>query len=115
MLLDTGADETCFPAAFAALFGHDNKHPGVEVRKDAVRGIGGFSDAFIHSVRVSLIHPSKSTAKKPVLAWTAKAESAPFVEKLESPHGLVGMDLMREWREIRFEPNKHGVLIRITV
>jgi hypothetical protein len=115
MLIDTGADETCFPAYFAPLFGHDNKHPEVAIGKDAVRGIGGYSDAYIHSVRVSLIHPSKSTANNPVLAWTSKAEKAPFVDKLESPHGLIGMDIMREWKEIRFAPNKHGVMIRITV
>lgn len=115
MLLDTGADETCFPAAFAPFFGHNNDHPHVKVCKDAVRGIGGYSDAYIHSVRVSLIHPSKSTAKNPVLAWTSAAEKAPFIEKLDSAHGLIGMDVMKEWKEIRFEPNKHGVMIRITI
>ena len=30
MLLDTGADETCFPASYAAFFGHDNANPAVK-------------------------------------------------------------------------------------
>jgi len=115
MLLDTGADETCFPGSFAALFGHANDHPDVHVCKNAVRGIGGYSDTFIHSVRVGLLHPSKSTAKKPVIAWSSALARAPFVDKLDCAHGLIGMDIIREWRGLHFEPVKAGLLIRITV
>jgi hypothetical protein len=115
MILDTGADETCFPASFASLFGHDNDHPKVEVQKNAVQGIAGFSDSYIHSVRVSLLHPVKSTQKKPVIAWSSKLNKAAFVEKLECSHGLLGMDIMSEWKGVSFEPIKKGILIRITV
>ena len=115
MLLDTGSDDTCFPASFAPLFGHSNTHPKVQVCKNAVQGIGGFSDTYIHSVRVSLLHPVKSTQKKPVIAWSSKLTKAAFVDKLESPFGLIGMDLIHEWKALSFEPNKQGVMIRITV
>lgn len=116
MLLDTGADSTCFPAAFAAGFGHDNNHPKVQILKDAVHGIGGCSDAYIHSVRIGLIHPTKSSKKGTVLAWSSAIEKVQFVQKLNCSHGLIGMDIMREWKEIRFEPyKKTGLLIKITV
>lgn len=115
MLLDTGADETCFPASFAPLFGHSNDHPDVQVHKNAVRGIGGFSDSYIHSIRVSLLHPSKSSSKQPVIAWTSKLGKAQFIEKLDCAHGMIGMDIMREWKDVRFQPNKSGILVRITV
>lgn len=115
MLLDTGADNTCFPASYAALFGHSNHHPKVEVEKDSVQGIGGFSDAYMHSIRVSLMDPVKSKPGKTVIAWDSDLEKVPFIQKLDSTHGLIGMDIMRHWKEVAFQPNKHGVLIKITI
>jgi hypothetical protein len=115
MLLDTGADSSCFPAAFAKGFGHDNEHPDVEIQTDAVQGIGGCSDAYIHSVRIGLIHPSKSSREKTVLAWSSKIDKVQFVQKMECKHGLLGMDVMNQWKEIRFQPIKSGLLIRITI
>jgi hypothetical protein len=115
MLIDTGADETCFPASFAVLFGHDNKHPDVQLLKDSCQGIGGSSDAFVHSVRISLVDPVKSTKKAMVLAWSHTADKAPFVEKLDCPMGLLGMDIIKEWKELNFAPSEKGLWIRITV
>ena len=115
MILDTGADDTCFPSSFASLFGHCNDHPEVKVCKNSVQGIGGFSDAYIHSVRISLLHPTKSSAKKPLIAWTSKLNNAQFVDKLNCSYGLIGMDIIREWQEITFKPVKSGILIRITI
>lgn len=115
MLLDTGADSSCFPAHLASGFGHDNSHPKVQVIKDAVHGIGGSSDAYIHSVRIGLIHPSKSSTQKTVLAWRSPIEKMQFVEKMDCKHGLIGMDIMREWKEVKIEPTKKTLLIKITV
>lgn len=115
MLLDTGADETCFPAAYAGLFGHDNSHPDVELRKNAVQGIGGTSDAFVHSVQISLLDPAKTRERKPVIAWTSPLTKAPFIEKLDCLHGLIGMDIMSGWKSVGFEPSKKGLLIRIVI
>jgi len=115
MLLDTGADNSCFPASLAAAFGHSNAHPGVEVHKNYVQGVGGFSDAYIHSVRVNLLHPSKSTSQKPVIAWSSALDKIPFIDRLDCGHCLIGMDIIREWKGLTIEPNKHGLLIKITV
>lgn len=115
MVLDTGADETCFPAAFAKSFGHRNDHSDVEVQKDAVQGIGGMSDSFIHSVQIGLLHPSKSTTKTPVIALMSPLKKAPFVEKLDCPHGLIGMDIIGCWKSLYFEPTKKGLKIIIRV
>ena len=60
MLLDTGADETCFPAAYAGYFGHNNLAQAVS--KKSIHGVGGKSIAYIHSVRLVLIDPIKSSS-----------------------------------------------------
>ena len=39
MLLDTGADETCFPVAYAAYFGHSNQAPAVQ--RKHIQGVVG--------------------------------------------------------------------------
>ncbi|MDE3099121.1 MAG: hypothetical protein KGJ88_06575 [Verrucomicrobiota bacterium] len=115
MLLDTGADSSCFPAHMAGSFDHDNLHPDVVRLKNEVHGIGGTSDAFIHSVCVGLIHPSKSTRQKTVLAWQSPIEKTQFVEKMDCKHGLIGMDIMRQWKQVKFERyKKSGILISIT-
>lgn len=113
MLLDTGADQSCFPAQLAAFFGHDNHHR--DVPKDVCHGIGGTSTSYIHSVQISLIDPKKSTKSKPVIAWTAKSERTAFIENLGCGFGLIGMDLISQWRSVTFEPNKFGVMIRIVI
>ena len=116
MMIDTGADETCFPASLAAFFNHSNEHPDVHVKKDAVQGIGGFSDAYLHSVRISLIDPVKSSKKKHVIAWSSDLDKVPFVAKFDCTHGLIGMDIIRNWSDLTFVPQKKGgVLIRITI
>ena len=75
MLIDTGADETCFPAAFAASFGHDNTHGEVKRIADAVRGIGGNSDAFLHSVQICLLNP---VSLRKTIAWTRRQRDLAF-------------------------------------
>jgi hypothetical protein len=102
-----------FPPSWAAFFGHDNQHG--DVQKDVCHGIGGSSTSYLHSVQISLLDPKKSTKSKPVVAWTAKGEKAAFIENLECEFGLIGMDLMSQWRSVTFEPNKFGVTIRIVI
>jgi len=111
--LDTGADETCFPARFATFFGHDNHHP--KVIKKHCFGVGGRSVTYIHSVQISLIHPTKSTHQKHVVAWTAKAKKAVFVQKLDCGFGLLGMDIMGKWKSVAFVSDSNGQRIRIVV
>ncbi len=111
MLLDTGADETCFPARCATFFGHDNHAP--RVRRKRCHGVGGASLTYLHSVRLSLLDPVKSTKSNCVLAWTAKMKTASFVEKLEIGCGLLGMDIMKQWRSVCFENSVQGLRIRI--
>ncbi|HEY3761762.1 MAG TPA: hypothetical protein VGN23_08440 [Verrucomicrobiae bacterium] len=113
MLLDTGADETCFPGDSAAFFGHDNDHP--KVKKGSCGGIGGHSDKYIHSVQVSLLEPVKMSATNPVIAWTARYKTASFIKKLNAQFGLIGMDIMREWKSVKFSPNGKGLKIEIVI
>jgi hypothetical protein len=113
MLLDTGADQSCFPAKLAAFFGHDND--GREVQKDVCHGIGGQSTSYLHSVQISLIDPKRSTKSKPVVAWTSKSEKTAFIENLDCGFGLIGMDVICQWRSVTVEPNRFGVMIRIVI
>jgi len=115
MVIDTGSDDTCFPAVLAKEFGHDNEHPDVEVRKDAVQGVGGMSDAFIHSVQVSLLDPRKTRGNNPAIAWTSPHTKSQFIAKLNCIHGLIGMDIISRWRGLSFQPIKNGLLIKIVI
>lgn len=49
MLVDTGASHTSMPSGFAWSFGHNNHAPGVATTE--VKGIGGKSPAYIHTLR----------------------------------------------------------------
>ena len=111
MLLDTGADETCFPAKYAAFFGHNNLAPGV--RKKRCCGVGGMSVVYIHSVQLSLLDPAKSKKSHYVVAWTAKAKVASFVQKLDIGCGLLGMDIIKRWKSVCIENGVKGMQIRI--
>ena len=102
MLLDTGADRTAFPAAYAAFIGHDNLSKKVVTLK--IGGIGGKSDSYAHSVRVGFFDPVRSTAQHLIRSWTSSLDKALFVEKLTTPTGLLGRDVMREWKRVAFFP-----------
>ena len=96
MVLDTGADETSFPAAFAAHFGHNNDHEHVECKE--VHGVGGKSVAYVHSVRLSLLDPVKFSKTNVALAWTSQRNKAAFIQHLDAAFGLLGSDIMSEWK-----------------
>ena len=113
MLPDTGADETCFPAQYAPFFGHDNRAPEVKRRRCA--GVGGSSLTYLHSVRLSLLDPNKSTKSTYVIAWAAKKRTASFVEKLDLDYGLLGMDIIKQWKSVCFENAGGGLRIRIRI
>lgn len=106
MLLDTGADGTCFPAKFAEFFGHDNDHP--DVVRESCSGVGGDSVTYLHSVRISLLHPAKSPSAPGHTAWTARATTASFIEKLDCGFGLIGMDMINTWKHVTFQPDRRG-------
>ena len=42
----------------------------------------------------------------PIGTCTYQVAKAPFVDKLDCAHGLIGMDIIREWRDLSFEPAK---------
>lgn len=102
MLLDTGADQTAFPASYAAFIGHDNLAQKVISVK--IGGIGGKSNAYLHSVKVACLDPVTSTAKNLIHSWTSSLDKALFIEKLSTPTGLLGRDVMREWKRVSFSP-----------
>ena len=113
MLLDTGAERTCFPARYAASFGHDNHHKDVKAHE--MHGLGGSCKCYSHSVRLGLIDPVKSTAANLVIAWKSKLERASFAEKLDCGFGLLGMDIMSEWSSVTFSGKSGGGRIKILI
>lgn len=100
MLLDTGADETCFPANYAGFFGHSNS--ALAVKKKTIHGVGGDSIAYIHSIRLVLVDPCKSTSRAFVPAWSSSLDKATFVSSLNMSMGLLGRDVMGEWKSVSF-------------
>ena len=113
MLLDTGAERTCFPAKYASSFGHDNHYKNIKTHE--MHGLGGPCKCYIHSVRLGLIDPVKSTAVNRVIAWKSKLRQASFAEKLDCGFGLLGMDIMNEWSNIAFSGKSSGGQVGILI
>jgi hypothetical protein len=102
MLVDTGASHTSIPAGFASSFGHNNAAPDVATTE--VKGIGGKSPAYIHTLRFELIDPEAKTWTKLVAPWRSPRLPVLFVEKMETQVGLLGRDILHRWSSIAFLP-----------
>ena len=107
LIFDTGADCACFPANLAPLLGHDNEADGVE--QTVSTGVGGQTKAYLHSIAVSLIDPESFNANvrsAPLTVWTSAIPRFLFLEGFQFEFGLLGRDIMREWRRVSFVPLK---------
>jgi len=113
MLLDTGADRTCFPAKFAPFFGHNNGHQDVKCHD--MYGLGGVSKCYLHKLKVGLIDPVNSTPQNRIVIWKSKVDQIAFAEKFDAGYGLLGRDLMREWKSVKFSKNGIGGVITIII
>jgi len=103
MLVDTGASHTSIPAAFASSFGHDNSAHGVETAE--VKGIGGKSPAYIHTLHFELVDPAARTWTKLVPPWRSPKLPVHFVEKMDTQMGLIGRDIISLWKGVVFRRN----------
>ena len=63
-------------------------------------GIGGKSAVHVCSVRVGLPDPVKSGSDGLARPWTLGLHKALFIEKLTTPTGLSGRQLMRERKRV---------------
>ncbi len=90
------------PADFAWSFGHNNHAPGVATTK--VKGIGGKSPAYIHTLRFELIDPTAKTWTKLVPPWRSPKIRVNFVEKMDTQMGLIGRDIISLWQGVAFRP-----------
>jgi hypothetical protein len=108
MLIDTGCDETSFPAYCSERFGHNNHDR--RVKKSWCSGVGGRSRSYIHSVEISLLHPGKSTHQ---IAWRSNVPRAAFIENLNCTFGLIGMDVIKEWKSLFLKNTTGGLQIVI--
>lgn len=104
MVVDTGSSSTCLPAHLAAFIGHDNRNP--LVKKTEVQGVGGASMAFVHTMRLALIDPDTTEQQKLRTFWTSPVVQVLFVEKLTTQTGLLGRDVLSQWKQVRFCPTK---------
>jgi hypothetical protein len=82
------------------------------VKQVELEGIGGKCKGFIHSFRLGLIDPMRPPhpIKNPPI-WEATISEMIFVSDLKV--GLVGMDVISEWKEFRIVPKKDGGDIHI--
>jgi hypothetical protein len=100
MLVDTGASRTCLPATRAAFLGHDNLDRRVKTTE--VHGIGGKSRAFVHTIRLELIDPACRIWRKLIPPWRSEVMPVLFVEKMETQAGILGRDVLSQWKHIAF-------------
>jgi hypothetical protein len=110
-ILDTGACRTCLPASSAVYFGRSNSAPDVEIYETA--GLGGSCKGYIHGFKFGLINPDLPpcpTKNAPI--WEASRNEICFMEALNV--GLIGMDVVSEWKKLEIIPNaRGGGIIRI--
>ncbi|MCE5231499.1 protease [bacterium] len=118
MLLDTGADHTIFPADFASYIGHHNLNPNVV--HETVSGIGGTAVAYIHTMRLSLVDPENplmniGNENVPSCVWHSSIKKYRFIHGFSSQFGLLGRDLIREWKKVSLVPTLSRWTIEITI
>ena len=102
MLVDTGASRTCLPAVRAAFLGHDNLDGLVKTTE--ISGVGGKSNAFIHTLRLELIDPEGNIWRKLIPPWRSEFMPVLFVEKMETQAGILGRDILEQWKHLGFRP-----------
>ena len=74
--------------------------------------MGGGSVTYLHSVQLSLLDPRK---KERVTVWTSSIPRTPFIEKLTCKFGLIGMDIIKQWKSVRLENARKGLQIIIKI
>ena len=102
MLVDTGASRTCLPATRAEFLGHDNLDGRVKTTE--VSGVGGKSLAFIHTLSIELVDPSGKIWRKLIPPWRSEVMPVLFVEKMETQAGILGRDILSQWKYVGFRP-----------
>jgi len=107
-LLDTGACHTCVPASRAKERGYGND-PGC--KKFKMDGIGMEWTGCYQQLRFCLVSPNDFTT----LLWESEIYEIVSLNELETNYGLLGTDVIRQWKEVRIQPKTNGGLIHITV
>lgn len=118
LLVDTGADHTCFPASYAEFIGHDNASSLVQTIRG--RGVGGVTTAYLHTLRLSLLPPDlvDGAIPPPDLApflWTSSVRTFGFFESLHEDFGILGRDLMAEWKCVSIIPKRGRWAVEIEI
>lgn len=68
-------------------------------------GVGGDCSGLVFPFRFGLLHSRKFT--DPPL-WEASDCEVVFLNNLDRRFGLIGMDVIRQWRAMTFEPRATG-------
>lgn len=113
MLVDSGASRTCLPANRAAFLGHDND--ALSVKTTEVQGVGGKSNAFIHTLRFELIDPEGKIWARLIAPWRSNVMPVLFVEKMEMQSGILGRDVLSLWQQTCFRPTPKSTHSKWTV
>ena len=116
MFVDTGCHITTFPALEAGRFGHNNLHPKVVIGRSC--GLGGKTKCYKHTLSLALLNDKTpfSSSDKMNIAWRSKCQTVDFVTKFQGKYGIIGRDVMREWRTLTFSQlDTDSPLIQITV
>lgn len=118
LLVDTGADHTFFPASYARSIGHDNANPAV--RTTQRYGVGGVAKAYLHTLSLSLLPPdmgggSGSSPDLPPYVWTSSVRTFGFFESLHEDFGILGRDLMAEWKCVSVLPRRGRWAVEIEI
>jgi hypothetical protein len=108
-LLDTGACQSCVPASFAPMWGYSSADA---VGRFKMPGIGVTWTGYYLPFRFALVE----SLNTPVAAWESSSSEICFLNELEPAYGLLGMDAISQWTELKLTPkNGNGGTIEITI
>ena len=114
MLIDTGSCFTGFPGKYAAQLGLDNNHQSVKCQE--VQGSGGAISAYVHVVHLGLIDTGTTVeAANPRAVWRSVRRRFLFFKDFDCGFGIIGLDTISQWKELRISAKERGGEVVITI
>jgi hypothetical protein len=102
-LIDTGACVTCLPASRAIQWGHSPNDP--DAKPFVMPGLGCDWTGNSHPFRFGLLDQKKLWLP-PI--WESSKSELVFVDNLEGEYGLLGMDVISQWKDFAIRPRESG-------
>ena len=107
MVVDTGSCFSCLPLFLVPILGLNTHNIG-----EPTFCIGGTILRYLHPIKLSLVNPKERNLS---VLWTSSEENVSFVKEMNKLRGIIGMDVISQWKEMAICPGTTGGTIKITL